>query len=94
MDPAEVKQAHAQVGKITSASEGLRILARMIACRLMEKTCVNGQHPHSTLPSGGDDKKNTLQSPGMDDRKQAATSPGCSGLDIAEALREEEGKDG
>ena len=93
MDQKEVKLAH--VSKDTGTSEGLRILARMIARRLMErKSGANEQHPHPELPSGGDDKKNGLQSPGTADRKQAATSPGCSGLDIADPLTEEEGSDG
>ena len=95
MDKREVKLTHAQVSKDTGASEGLRILARMIARRLMEeKSGANGQHPHPGLPSVGDDKKNTLQSLGTANRKQGATSPACSGLDIAEALTEEEGSNG
>jgi hypothetical protein len=94
MDPAEVKQAQAQVGKVIGASEGLRILARMIARRLMEKTSVNGQYPHLGLPSGGDDKKNTLQSPGTADRSQAALTFSRRRPDIANALTEEEGSNG
>ena len=95
MDQTEVKPAHAQASKTTGANEGLRILARMIARRLMEeKSSVSGQHPHSTLPSGGDDNKYGLQSPGTADRKQLVTSSGCSGVDIPDALTEKEGNNG
>jgi len=80
--------------RVDNAGEGLRLLARMIARRLMErKSGANGQHPHPGLPSGGDDKKAGLQSPGRADRKQAVPLSGCMRLDIPDVLKKEGGDD-
>ena len=95
MDHKEVKLTHAQVSKATGANEGLRVLARMIArCLMEEKSGVNGQHPHSTLPSGGDDNKYGFQSPGRAGGKQATPPFSCRKLDIPSALTKERGDDG
>ena len=81
--------------RVDNTGEGLRLLARMIARRLMErKSGANGQHPHPGLPSGGDDKKVGLHSPGRVDRKQAVPLSGCRRLDIPDALTKAEGDDG
>lgn len=96
MSQNKVNQGHPLTdSRVDNAGQGLHLLGRMIARRLIEKKSgANGQHHHPVLPSGGDDKKNGLQSPRRADRKQAATSPGCSELDIAGAPTEEEGSDG
>lgn len=53
MDLREVKLTHAQVSndKDTGASKGLRILARMIARRLMKRK--SGLDGHDPFDSGG-----------------------------------------
>ena len=81
--------------RVDNADEGLRVLARMIARRLIvRKSYVDGQCPRPGLPTSGVDDKADLQSPGRADRKQAATSSGCNGLDIPDALTRREGSDG
>jgi len=81
--------------RVDNTGEGLRLLARMIVRRLMErKSGANGQHPNSGLPSGGDGKKVGLHSPGRADGKQAVPLSGCRRLDIPDVVTKEEGYDG
>lgn len=76
-----------------SAGEGLRLLARMIARRLVKrKSDANVQCHHRGLPAGIIGKKADSQSPGRAGSKQAASPSGCR-LDIPDALTEEEGSD-
>ena len=61
-----------------NAGEGLRLLARMIARRLMEgKSGMNGEHSHPGMPSGGDEDETGLESPGRAYRKRAVPPSGC-----------------
>jgi len=79
--------------RVDNAVGGLRLLARIIARRLVErKTGAYGQHPHPGLPAGGVDEKADLQSPGRTGRKHAATLSGCR-PDIPDALTKEGGDD-
>ena len=78
--------------RVDNASEGLRVLARMIARRLVaRKSDVDGQRPRPGLPPGGVNEKAYLQSPGTATRKQAVTPFGFSRLDILDALMKEKG---
>jgi hypothetical protein len=78
--------------RVDNASEGLRVLARMIARRLVaRKSDVDGPHPHPGLPAGVEDMKAGLQSSGRANKKQAVTPFGFSRLDILDALTKEKG---
>ena len=73
------------------AVEGLRLLARMVARRLAERTSGPDAQCHPIrLPAGRVDKKASLQSPGRVVRKQAATPSDCK-PDILDAVMKEEG---
>jgi len=65
-----------------NSNEGLRLLARMIARRLMaEKPDVDGPRPYPGLPAGVEDLKTGLQSSGKDSKKQAVPPSDCKRLD-------------
>jgi len=82
-------------GRAGNAGEGLHLLGRMIARRLMErKSGMNGHHPHPGLSSGGDNKKVGLQSLGRADRKQVVLPSVCGRLDVPGALTKKEVDDG
>lgn len=71
-----------------NASEGLRLLARMIARRLARKSGVEGQLPRLELLQGGVDEKADLQPPGRAGKKQAATPFVCK-PDVLDTLTDE-----
>jgi hypothetical protein len=81
--------------RVDNAGEGLRLLARIIARRLIaRKSGANGQPSRPGLPASGADQKTRLQSPGTANKKRAVTPFGCSRRDIPDVLTKGEGSDG
>ena len=67
---------------VDSAGEGLHILARMIARRLLaRKPGAIGQHPRPVLPPGGVHKETDSTAPEGFDNKQAAPPSDSKRLD-------------
>jgi len=90
MNPQKVNMDYSLTGsRVDNDGEGLRLLARMIARRLIaRKSGANGQHPHPELLQGGVDEKAHLQPPGRAGKKQAATPFVCK-PDVLDTLTDE-----
>ena len=77
-----------------NAGEGLRVLARIIARRLVRKSNDEGQLPRPGLSSGRSDKNAGMQSPGNNgDRKKAANLSGCGSHTPDAVMKEGDGVD-
>lgn len=91
----KVNQDYSLTGNCDNTGEGFRVLARMIARRLMEnKSGMNRQHPDPTLSSGIDVINVSLQSPRKASRKQEATRSRHKRLHTRETLKNKKDYDG